>query len=288
MSNIKIDIIYYKTASDFEMEFNLSGCCRMRMFKDKVETPKSLVSTLARDVARSKIILIVTDLFGENEGVTTISKAIRFPLVTLDKKEFGIETSEEIMVPQSAVALVTKAGIFGGCLIENGPQSIIIVSSNRDIRHEIMKAYVHNYVFDVAQLLAYQERMGSTAVIPNGYKHIEPPITENETQEIVSDSSEEKQTDISSNTTSNFTVVAADEPIIDFDTFPDTDNIVPKKKRRKGRGSNITLLVIVILLLIGFGILAYYFVYLPLLGKPSVFSEGSGNVVTEFLNGLFS
>ena len=37
MTNLKVDIIYYKTSSDFELEFNLTGCCRMRLFKDKIE-----------------------------------------------------------------------------------------------------------------------------------------------------------------------------------------------------------------------------------------------------------
>ena len=27
--NLKVDVIYYKTNTDFEMEFNLCGCCRM-------------------------------------------------------------------------------------------------------------------------------------------------------------------------------------------------------------------------------------------------------------------
>ena len=33
--NFKIDLIYYNTQTDFEMEFNLCGCCRMRTFNDK-------------------------------------------------------------------------------------------------------------------------------------------------------------------------------------------------------------------------------------------------------------
>ena len=281
MSNLKIDIIYYKTASDFEMEFNLSGCCRMRMFKDKVDTPKGLVNTLARDVSRSKIIIIVSDLFGENTGVSTISKAIKLPLVELDKEKFGVQSASDILLPKTAVPLVTKSGIYGGFIIENGPQSIIFVSSERTLRHEIMKTYVHNYVFDVGQLHAYQQRMNSDS---SNYKHT-APLTENITEQTPSDDNTQ---DISSKSTDNFNVVGSEDTIPVSDMPSNTNNATTAKRRKARRGSNIALLVIVILLLIGFGILAYYFVYLPLLEQPGVFTDGSGNVVTEFLNGLFS
>ena len=281
MSNLKIDIIYYKTASDFEMEFNLSGCCRMRMFKDKVDTPKGLVNTLARDVSRSKIIIIVSDLFGENTGVSTISKAIKLPLVELDKEKFGVQSASDILLPKTAVPLVTKSGIYGGFIIENGPQSIIFVSSERTLRHEIMKTYVHNYVFDVGQLHAYQQRMNSDS---SNYKHT-APLTEYITEQTPSDDNTQ---DISSKSTDNFNVVGSEDTIPVSDMPSNTNNATTAKRRKARRGSNIALLVIVILLLIGFGILAYYFVYLPLLEQPGVFTDGSGNVVTEFLNGLFS
>lgn len=291
MSNLKIDIIYYKTASDFEMEFNLSGCCRMRMFKDKVDTPKGLVNTLARDVARSKIIIIVTELFGENTGVSVISKAIKLPLVPADKEEFGIKTTDDVFLPKTAIPLVTKSGVFGGCIIENGPQSIIIVSAARTLRHEIMKTYVHNYVFDVGQYLAYQERMGAT---PLG-KHAQTP-TDTETEAVLSETPVEEESipesitptendveieDIHSASNNNFTVIATEEDC-------ESENVPVKKPRKKGKGTNIALLIIVILLLVGFGVLAYYFVYLPLLGQPSTFTNGNSNVITEFLENLFS
>ena len=291
MSNLKLDIIYYKTASDFELEFNLSGCCRMRMFKDKVDTPKGLINTLARDVARSKIIIIVTELFGDNNGVAVISKAIKLPLVSLNKDEFGIKTTDDVYVPSTAVPLVTKSGVYGGCIIENGPQSIIIVSAARALRHEIMKTYVHNYVFDVGQYLAYQERMG---VSPTG-KHVQPTIeatapvsvqvAPEEAPEEAPVLEEKSIEDIHSKTTNNFTIVPENEVSSEC-----PEEIVPKEKkpRKKKRAANIILLIVVILLLLGFGVLAYYFVYLPLLGQPSTFTDGSSNAITEFLEGLFS
>lgn len=286
MSNLKLDIIYYKTASDFELEFNLSGCCRMRMFKDKVDTPKGLINTLARDVARSKIIIVVTELFGDNNGVAVISKAIKLPLINLNKEEFGIKTTDDVYIPNTAVPLVTKSGVYGGCIIENGPQSIIIVSAARALRHEIMKTYVHNYVFDVGQYLAYQERMG---VSPVG-KHAQPtieaePVAVQSIPDAAPASDENVIEEIHSKTTNNFTVIPENEVPSEY---PEESAPKDKKPRKKKKASNIVLLIVVILLLLGFGILAYYFVYLPLLGQPSTFTDGSSNAITEFLEGLFS
>ena len=42
--NLKVDVIYYKTNSDFEMEFNLCGCCRMRLLSDK--TPDKILPAI--------------------------------------------------------------------------------------------------------------------------------------------------------------------------------------------------------------------------------------------------
>ncbi len=347
MSNLKIDIIYYKTSSDFELEFNLSGCCRMRIFKDKIDTQKGFINTLARDVSRSKIIIVVTDLFGDNSGVPALSKAIGLPLISLNKDEYGIKTDDDVYMPETAVPLVTKTGIYGGCIIESGPQSIIIVSSIRSLRHEIMKSYVHNYVFDVGQLMAYKERMGE------GNHNVMPPTISNigntagdvilstsepnvGTGDIINDivrpendsSVVEQATDFedSSNATTANEDVSSTESIsnwpidmtesditdskseieeeikkinereihssinivhpgvssVDQSEFDKREEIESYKKSKSNRkGSNILLLIIIILLLIGFGILAYFVVYLPLTGTESSFGEGS------FLSDLF-
>lgn len=377
MSNLKIDIIYYKTSSDFEMEFNLSGCCRMRIFKDKVDTPRGLVNALARDVARSKIIILVTDLFGDDCGIPVLAKAISLPLVAPDKDEFGIKTLEDIHIPDTAVPLVTKTGIYGGCIIESGPQSIIIVSGVRSLRHEIMKAYVHNYVFDVGQLLAYRERMGQNAPVtlppmtaPQNPTEVplpeeavvEDPVTEESISEeistvdsetnletqakhelmeevppietipeeastedeiksvsadieetidnspIVSEQKEAKPTEETTVSALESAIQAQIEkkeakkeeiktPIkrpvqpgisavdeLDFDKKE--ANALYKKSKKRKKSTNIILLIVVVLLLLCLGVLAYFFVYLPLIGADSGLSNG--NSFIGFITSLFT
>lgn len=348
MTNLKLDIIYYKTSSDFELEFNLSGCCRMRIFKDKVETPKELVTTLARDVSRSRIILVVSDLVGERNGVELICSSIGYDYKAVDKASYSIKDEDEIKAPAGSLPLVTKAGQYAGCILESGKQSIIIVSSDRALRHEVMRLYIHQYIFDINQVEAYNERMrhesehnpiidgsnilssarqefaaadtvvsaaeGVAVTIASGVSapviipEANAPVTETASVEDAASEVTEKATEeADSSEDVPVETISIDEPSVPTeepavaeepvhqpkteDEAPPEDNIIrssstgfvamtthfedeeeeiipnlSKRHRRRGKGSNIALLVITVLLLICFGLLAYYLVYLPIMG----------------------
>ncbi|MBE6749955.1 MAG: hypothetical protein E7560_02175 [Ruminococcaceae bacterium] len=144
--NIKTDIIYYKTATDFEMEFNLCGCCRMRLLTDKSPDKKTLIQSLARAVSRSRVIIVTGNLFGE-EGITSlVATAIGNKLAVADNKTFGIIGDDEIEIIAGSTPLVTKEGIFGGCIIESGPQTLILLSDSKNVRKQIMQTLIHPYI----------------------------------------------------------------------------------------------------------------------------------------------
>ncbi len=147
--NIKVDIIYYKTATDFEMEFNLSGCCRMRLLTDKAPDRKTLVNQLVRAVSRSRIIMISGALFGDEGIISTCAKAVSKPKVKIDNKKFGIADGDDIEIIKDSIPLVSSEGIFGGCIIEQGPQTLILLSENKNIRKDIMQNLIHSYVKEV-------------------------------------------------------------------------------------------------------------------------------------------
>ena len=153
--NLKVDIIYYKTQSDFEMEFNLSGYCRMRIFKTSADTQEELINSLATDLDRSQVTIIVSDVLDKDSGVATVADAIGIDLVSVNKDEFNISSDEEIYIPKNAVPLISKSGAYGGCILESGIQSIILITDNRALRHEVMKTLVHQYIFDISQVEAY-------------------------------------------------------------------------------------------------------------------------------------
>ncbi len=150
LQNIKTDIIYYKTTTDFEMEFNLCGCCRMRLLTDKAPDRKSLVHNLARAVSRSRIILIVGSLFGDEGTLATVAGAISKKLAVIDNSLYGISDKSEIKIIDGATPLVSRDGCFSGCIIESGPQAMILLSDNKSLRKSIMTTLIHPYVEELA------------------------------------------------------------------------------------------------------------------------------------------
>lgn len=257
MASIKLDVIYYKTSSDFEFEFNLSGCAGVRIFKEKIENPKALVTSLARDVARSRVIIVVADLNEENGGIATISKAVGLPLVAADKEEYHIVNEGDCNIFKGSTPLVTKNGTFVGFIAESGPQSIIILTTNRELRHEIMDTYVHKYIFEVAQVEVYNSKYNSQP--PKAHSEEAAPISQDDEPEF-------KTVDLAPGTSIAPLPIEKEEVDQEF---------LNKRLPKKNSGLNIALLIIVVLLLIGFGVLAYLFIYIPLLnGEAPFLSEG--------------
>lgn len=303
----------------------------MRIFKDKIDSAKELVNTLARDVSRSRIILIVTDLVGEKNGVEIVCSSIGYKYEPVNKEAHSIKNDENISAPAGSLPLVTKSGEYGGCILESGKQSIIIVSSDRALRHEVMRLYIHQYVFDINQVEAYNERLrhesehnpiidGSNilntarheietvegvaeagAVVAAGAGVVLPtavpsaPVVETPTEDETPDAGAETvpteeitapETEVTSPTeeiapahekteensekpvsdvishSGGFVAMTADYDDEEEDEIPK----ISKRQRRRGKGSNIALLVISVLLLVCFGLLAYYFVYVPIMG----------------------
>lgn len=175
--NIKVDIIYYKTATDFEMEFNLCGCCRMRLLTDKAPDRKSMVHNLARAVSRSRVIIIVGSLFGDEGVLSTVAGAIGKPLSPIDNKLYGISEDGEISIISGATPLVTPDGYFGGCIIESGPQSMILLSDSKSVRKTIMSTLIHPYIEELCatELKAKAE---NTVQKPQPAEPASPPVPE--------------------------------------------------------------------------------------------------------------
>lgn len=187
--NMKADIIYYKTATDFELEFNLCGCCRMRLLSDKTPDKKSFVLSLARAVSRSNVILIAGALFGEDNSIKAVTEAIDTTTEIVDNAAFGISGDQEIEIIKGSTPLVTPEGYFGGCIIESGPQTMIILTDNKSVRKTIMKTLIHPYIEELyASELAAETQPPETDEISNNeiivkdnYAEEEPiEITENQ------------------------------------------------------------------------------------------------------------
>ena len=148
--HIKADIIYYNTPTDFEMEFNLCGCCRIRLLTEKAPDKKTLGAALGRAVSRSKIIIIVGNLFSDNGTLSLVSSATGIPLSPIKNEDYGISSDDVINIPKNAVPLITQEGVFGGCLLVSGPQTMILLSDSKSTRKTVMSSLVHPYITELA------------------------------------------------------------------------------------------------------------------------------------------
>ncbi len=146
LKNLKIDIIYYNTPSDFEFEFNLGGYCRSRILNAKASDLKEALTKLAIAVSRSRVIIIIGEMLGNNGCIAPVAKAISKPLVAVDHRQYHITSPEPINIIEGSLPLVSSNGEFGGCIIESGPQSIVFLSENKQIRNSIEKELLSHYL----------------------------------------------------------------------------------------------------------------------------------------------
>lgn len=150
LQNLKVDIIYHLSNSDFEMEFNMCGCCRMRLLSDKTADRKSLIGALSRAVSRSRIIIACGPLFSADGLIATVATAIGSKTVAVNNAAYGINGDETINIIAGSTPLVTPDGYFGGCIIESGPQTIILLTENRAFRKTIMQTLIHPYIEEMS------------------------------------------------------------------------------------------------------------------------------------------
>ncbi len=146
MQNLKIDIIYYETPSDFEFEFNLGGCCHCRVLNNSTSSPKELVSCLSKAVGRSRVIIIVGNLNQPNGLYLLISKAIGHQLTNVSADEYGIAPDSNTTIIEGALPLVSSDGLLSGCVIESGPQSIILLPDEKSLRKDVAENLVFQYI----------------------------------------------------------------------------------------------------------------------------------------------
>ena len=165
IENIKLDIIYYRTPKDFEMEFNLCGCCRMRLLNSTADDLKALINCMKLAVARSRVIILCGEISGENNLFEIVSKAIGRETEKIENSLYGISAPGTTQLMKNSIPLISKAGVLFGCVVEQGPQSIIILSTDKQQRKDIMHDLVHPYISALSQTATIQENDSSEQAI---------------------------------------------------------------------------------------------------------------------------
>ncbi|MBR2044191.1 MAG: hypothetical protein IJ946_07620 [Clostridia bacterium] len=178
LKNLKIDIIYYDTPSDFEFEFNLGGCCHSRVLNNKTASPKEMIDCLSKAVNRSRVILIIGKLSGNDGLYSLISKAIGASLTNANAEEYGINDGEDTTIIAGAVPLVSSDGVLAGCIMESGPQSIILLPGAKSLRKDVAENLVFQYI------TAVSHTPDTETVITNEQASENEEVTENPLEEI--------------------------------------------------------------------------------------------------------
>ncbi len=292
LENFKTDIIYYDTASDFELEFNLCGCCRMRLFNDKCNDKKSLLLSLSRAVSRSRVIIVTASLFGEFDIFKTVATAIGSQTETVDNNQYGITSDAEITVIKGSLPLVTEDGIFGGCIIESGPQSLIVLTDNQAVRKTLMKTLIHPYIKEIAS--GNDDSTTNTEIITEPE---ESQIDTHEAEENIVDTEEntlithgeyhndnqydfpvddtliteqelptadkDDDTDFSEESEPLLIDNVVYEPDLEDDFSFESEDYYSEERKEKTSAFNIWMLVISIILLLGLAVLCFCIFYVP-------------------------
>lgn len=152
MADIRMEIIYYKIPSDYEMEFKFTVGYKYkaRTLTCRTHTPSEFVAALSNAASRNRIVMVVGKLDGEFELCDLISKSIQLDLVAPNKEQYNISDESEVLIPSGSMPLVAN-GKVAGCLLENEAQTIILLTDDKKSRSTAMKELVLPYVTDITE-----------------------------------------------------------------------------------------------------------------------------------------
>ncbi len=229
IQNLKIDIIYYDTPSDFEFEFNLGGCCHSRVLNSKTSSPKEMISCLSKAVSRSRVILIIGKLDGSDGLYSLISKAISLPLSEVNAEEYGIAPGTDTTVIANSLPLISTDGLLAGCIIESGPQSIILLPEAKSLRKDIAENLIFQYITAVSRTPDTETVITSDSADNEEVADIEPdavPMVEEEpiTEETITEELAEAETSQEENETE--TEIFAEETVVSEQEEDNDDTVI--------------------------------------------------------------
>ena len=304
LKNLKIDIIYYETPSDFEFEFNLGGCCHCRVLNNTTSSPKELIGCLSKAVGRSRVIIVVGNFNQPNGLCLLISKAIGRQLTSVSADEYGIIEGSNTTVIEGALPLVSSDGLLSGCIIESGPQSIILLPDEKNLRKDIAENLIFQYISAVSRTPETDSVINSDStpeaqdikaddieeVKADDYPPTEEVYADDISKEITSEAlpceTDVEEIIISDNADGFFDISVEKNEKKTEDNFvysnnadSEYDNDYETNESSNDKNINLIIWIIIGLMFIIIGILAYMLIYTPL---------KNGVNITEYVKQLFN
>lgn len=150
--DLTLEALYLNQTTDFKMEFELCGNCNTRFLSIVTKNRNDFLAALSKSVIRSRAIIAVGSFnpLDSEYLPKIIAKATGYVLKPVNKAAFQIITPGEFFLPDTALPLVDSSGNIAGCVLESNDQAIIILTSDRNLRHRV----VHDLVCPYLKLFA--------------------------------------------------------------------------------------------------------------------------------------
>ena len=145
--DLTLEVIYLNESTDFKMEFDICGAANIRFLSHLTHSKSTFLSVLGKSASRSRVITAVGSFNPLDELYLPkiIANATGYKLKGLVNSLLE-ESSLEYSLPESAIELITKTGVLGGAVLESNDQAIIMLTADREIRHEIVSTLICPYL----------------------------------------------------------------------------------------------------------------------------------------------
>ena len=146
--DLTLEVIYLDQPTDFKMEFELCSSSNIRFLSLPVKSHSEFLNVLSKSVVRSRAIITVGS-FNPLDKLyipKIIAKATGFELEAVEKEKFAINSKDSVLLPKSSLPLVDFNGNLGGCVLESNDQSIIMLTSDKELRQHIVTNLVCPYL----------------------------------------------------------------------------------------------------------------------------------------------
>jgi len=206
--DLTLEVIYLNQPTDFKMEFELCVGSNVRFLSLPVKSHGEFLTAISKSVVRSRAIITVGS-FNPLDKLympKIIAKATGYELQAVENEKFGISSEKSIFLPKNSLPLLDAEGNLGGCVLENNDQAIIMLTSDKELRHNIVKNLVCPYLKlfagkktnefnNVVSTNASTVKNENQIISDNNQERIEIPapssdevVTENQSEDIASSS----------------------------------------------------------------------------------------------------
>ena len=172
---LSLEVIYYKQKTDFKLEFALCSACSVRFLSTLTETQQDFTNALRRAFSRSRAVVLVGSFLpkGPDYLPRLLAETVGLRLEGVDTAHFGITNTNQLLLPQGGLPLVTVHGRCGGCVVEKADQSLILLTDEQGLRQELTEDLICPYLAYFAEHKAFKKRQKGQGAAE---KQPQPPL----------------------------------------------------------------------------------------------------------------